>query len=1073
MKSKQINKNAVSAGRAVVCLLIAIVLTVWQTAAQSRQTQVPDTVTGVVVDVGGDPLAGVTVIEKGTSNGTSTNLLGEFTLSITSKTSTLVFTFVGMEPVEVAPQGRDHIEVTMEPSSDVLDEVVVVGYAVMRKSDLTGSVASVRADDIQDRMVTSLEDALRGRVAGVSITSIDGQPGETLDIRIRGTGSINASNSPLYVIDGVLMEEADVNPGDVESIEILKDASSTAIYGSRGANGVVMITTKKGQKGRPRVNLAFSAGHQTPVRLIDMMNNWQYKEHRMHVARTINPATQPANTVGYYDSDGNIWYVPTNKSFSDWREAKTDPDAVNTDWQRAMLRSTWTYDVRANVSGGGENNTYSLMGSLYRNEGMVISNSFEKYSIRGNFDQTVTRNLNVGVNVVGTKSFQDGALTNDNTGTMINMLSQMPTKPLNFTSEWAEDVEDGESATVNNNPWYQAQNVIKDTYKTVMMGKAYINWRFAEDFRLNISGSYNLTANKLKQFIPSDVTSGRNANGRVILNNTDGNSWLNENLLYYTPKEFGKHKVDALAGLSFQEDATERVTSEGQNFEYQDQKEWGINNALTPILTENTYTRTRLLSTFLRANYTFDNRYLFTASIRADGSSRFGTNNKWAYFPSGAFSWRISEEKFIKKVNWITNLKLRMSAGMSGNTAIPAYRTLPMLGVVNIPMSSSSEAPDYGTQLERVQNPDLKWETSTQYDLGLDVGLFRDRLNVTVDLYYKRTRDLLLEESVPAFTGFTTRWNNVGKIDNKGLEITLDGRIIDGKNFKWSSSYNMSFNRSKVISLGERDEMILTASGPAASNFGLLRVGLPIGVWYGYETDDLFRSFGEIYALPDGYTSIGQRKDQIEPGRQRYVDQNNDGRVDEEDRVPLGSSQPKFFGGWQNNFSYKGFNLLVALEFSYGRKVFNATRMHLEKSVGSDNETLRYYQNSWQPDLYDMTTGELVWKGNETDSWLASLPSAGTREMYCKDIYVEDGSYLRISEVNLSYTFPEKWAAKLKMSNLKIYTSVNNLWIFTKYTGYDPEVNSIGGANRDLIPGVDSGSYPRSRVWNMGVNITF
>jgi TonB-linked SusC/RagA family outer membrane protein len=1061
---------AVLARKAAVCLVLAAALCAGQAAAQARQAHAPNTVTGVVTGVGGEPLVGVTVIEKGTTNGVSTNVAGEFSLRVASENATLVLSYMGMETKEVPLNGRKRVTVQMEYVSAFVDEVVVIGYGVTKKSDLTGSVASVKASELQDRMVNSLEDALRGRVAGVSIASVDGQPGESLDIRIRGTGSINASNSPLYVIDGVLMDEADVNPGDVESIEILKDASSTAIYGSRGANGVVMISTKKGSKGKPRINVSVNAGYQTPVRLLELMNNWEYQEYRLHASRVINKPTN--NTVGYYDSDGNVWYVQNTKTFSNWRATQANPNATNTDWQRTMIRNSWTTDVKANISGGTENNTYSVMGSFFRNDGMVVFSGFEKYSVRANFDQKVNSKLNIGVNLVGNKSLQEGAITNDNSGTMMNTLTQMPTKPSNFTDVMS-DPEDGETAAVNNNPWYQAKNIVKDTYKTNVLGKTYINWQFARDFRLNVSGSYNFAQNKLKQYIPSDVSSGRNAKGRVVLTETGINNWLNENLLYYTPKPCGKHRWDAVAGLTFQEDASEKLVSEGQNFTYTGLKEWGINNALVPILPEDSYPYTRIMSTFVRANYTFAERYLFTASFRADGSSRFGANNKWAYFPSGAFSWRMSEEEFIRKAKWITNLKLRMSAGVSGNTAIPAYRTLPMLNVKNISMDSSVEYPTYGTQLDRVANPDLKWETSTQYDLGLDIGLFRNRFNATVDLYYKCTRDLLLEESVPAFSGYTTRWSNVGKVDNKGLEITLEGRIIQGKNFQWTTNYNMSFNRSEVISLGQRDEMILTASGPAASNFGLLRVGLPIGVWYGYQTDGLFCSFGEINAMPDTYIQLGQKKVDIEPGRQRYVDQNNDGIIDELDRVPLGSSQPKFFGGWQNNFTYKGFNLLVALEFSYGRKVFNATRLNLEKSTGSGNSTKRFAQHAWQPDLYDMTTGELVWPGNETNSWLASMAYGGSSETYCKDVYVEDGSYIRINEVNLSYTFPQKWMRKLHISNLKVYASVNNLWIFTDYTGYDPDVNSIGGTSRDLIPGVDNGSYPRSRTWNMGLNFTF
>lgn len=1055
--------------QALVLLLVFLSSGAGVVMAQSS----PHRVTGSVFDQEGNPLPGVTILEKKTQNGTTTNTEGRFELNVASENSVLVVSFVGMKTVEIGAGRGTDLRIVLKPH--VIDDVVVIGYGVTRKSDLTGSVSTLKSEDMQDRMMLSLEDALRGRLAGVVVSTNDGQPGESLNIRIRGTGSINASNAPLYVIDGVLMDEADINPGDVASIEVLKDASSTAIYGSRGANGVVLITTHKGSKGKPRINLSVHSGLQSPVRLLEMMNNWQYYEHRARSSRLYIPegskGSIPNQYVGYYDRFGNIWAYPTNKTFWNWREVRDDPNATNTDWQRAMLQNSWVHDMRLSVSGGGEKNTYSVMASALKNGGMVLNSGYDKYTVRTNFEQTVSKHFNFGFNLVGSQSRQKGALTNDNSGTIMNMLSQMPTKELNFTDEW--NSEEGENSTVNNNPWYQAYNVIRTTRKDNVLGRFYFNVKFARHFRLNISGNYELGNVTLEQFIPKSVNAGRNANGIARNTGTRNANWLNENLLYYTPKAWGRHRFDAMAGVTFEEKYSRRIVSEGHNFEYEGLKENGMNNALIPINPVFDYSRTRLMSVLLRANYSYDDRYLFTVSFRTDGSSRFGRNNKWAAFPSGAFAWRVSEERFLKQVSWISNVKLRLSAGVSGNTAIPAYQTLPMLDVLNLPMGGSADKLNFGTKLSRVANPDLKWETSTQYDAGLDLGLFNNRLTATVDLYYKQTRDLLLKESIPGYTGYTTRWSNVGAVDNKGLEISLAATVIDHKDFKWNTSYNMSFNRSKVINLGERDEMILTASGPSASDFGLLRVGLPIGTWYGYQTDGLFRTQAEIDALPDSYVSLGLEKSKIEPGRQRYVDQNNDGVIDEQDRIPLGNSQPKFVGGWQNEFSYKGLSLMVALEFSYGRKIFNATALQLEKCAASDNETLRFFENRWTPTLYDMQTGELVWQGNEDDSWLPGISYSGPRETYCKDTYIEDGSYLRISELTLSYNLPKRWVAKIGISNLRVYAGIRNLWVFTGYTGYDPDVNSISGSTGDLLQGVDNGSYPRSRIYSMGIDISF
>ena len=1035
-----------------VCMCVVLAFAALETRAQGESF----TVSGTVKDASGQPVIGATVFDTTTQKGDVTSTTGSFSLQA-APGSVLRVSFVGYaEQSAKVVAGKTTYDFVLESDALEIEELVVVGYGTQKKASLTGAISAINNEEIITTKNENVQNMLTGKVAGLRVRQNSSEPGQfNTSMDIRGFGA------PLIVIDGVPRDNmARLDPEDIEQVSVLKDASA-AIYGVKGGNGVVLITTHKGTKGKPRINLSVNSGLQTPVRLLEMMNNWQYYEHRARSSRMYIQAGSkkaiPNQYVGYYDRFGNIWAYPTNKNFWNWREVRDDPDATNTDWQRAMLQDSWVHDIRLNISGGGEKNTYSVMASALKNNGMVLNSGFDKYTVRANFEQTVNRHFNFGFNVVGSKSRQKGALTNDNSGTIMNMLSQMPTKKLNFTDEWLS--EEGESTTVNNNPWYQAHNVVRTTRKDNILGKLYLNIKFARNFRLNISGNYELGQTSLDQFIPKSVNAGRNANGIARNTGTRNNNWLNENLLYYTPKAWGRHKFDAMAGITFEEKYSKRIVTEGQNFEYEGQKENGMNNALTPINPSYNYSRTRLMSVLLRANYTFDNRYLFTASFRTEGSSRFGRNNKWAAFPSGAFAWRISEERFLKKVSWISNAKLRLSAGVSGNTAIPAYQTLPILSIVNLPMSGSADKLNFGTKLSRIA--------------GLDLGLFGNRLTATVDLYYKQTRDLLLVESIPAYTGYTTRWSNVGAVDNKGLEISLAAAVVDYKDFKWNSSYNMSFNRSEVKNLGERNEMILSATGPSASDFGLLRVGLPIGTWYGYETDGLFRTQAEIDALPNEYVSLGLEKSKIEPGRQRYVDQNNDNVIDEQDRVPLGNSQPKFTGGWQNEFSYKGLTLMVAMEFSYGRKLFNATALQLEKCAASDNETLRFFNNRWTPTLYDMQTGEMVWQGNEDNSWLPGISYSGPRETYCKDTYIEDGSYLRISDLTISYDLPKRWVAKIGFSNLRIYAGIRNLWVFTGYTGYDPDVNSIGGTTGDLLQGVDNGSYPRSRIYSIGANISF
>ena len=1056
-------------------LILAILLACPAFAQQSGDRKIE--VKGYVYDQDRLPLAGASVVEKGTANGTTANARGHFSLVVSDSDAELEVSFIGMKTENVPVKGKSSFDIVLYEDRNMLDDVVVIGYGTVKKSDLTGSVSLFKGKDMDNRFVVSIEDALRGQVAGVSVTSNDGQPGESLNIRIRGTGSINASSAPLYVVDGVPMDELDISPEEVDHMEILKDASATAIYGSRGANGVVMITTKKGEKGKPQVNVSFKASAQQPVRLLEMMDSYDYNLYRMLQRRNVyRPGESiPDNRQSwpkYLDQYGNTWlFTPDNRWYVDHISGKyLQEGATDTDWQREMRRMAMTYDGRVRISGGSDKVTYSFIGTFFSQEGMVIESGYQKYGLRANIEVKVSKRLDMGFNFNASRAFQQGAYTNDVDGTMINMLGQQPVKAMNYTDQF-EDVE-GESALVNNNPWYQATHVVRNVSKDNVLGKIWLDYRFAKNFRLNISGSYAMGNVYNDQFYPDQVKLGQTTNGLIRQNRRTTYDWLNENILYYEPKSKGPHSWNVMAGITFQEKSERLLNTSGQNISYDALKEWGFNYILTPLVPTVDKVVTRMVSWLARANYTYDDRYLFTASVRADGSSRFGANHKWGYFPSGAFAWRISEEKFMKPVKFISDLKLRLSAGVSGNTAIPAYQTLNMGSASNYPMDG--DTPSQGITIDRVANPSLKWETSTQYNAGIDLGLFYNRLTATVDVYLKQTRDLLLVEKVTGTSGYTSRWSNKGAIDNKGLEISLRGDILQNTAVKWSSSFNMSFNRSKVRYIGESGEMILDASGTVTDNFAILKEGMPVGLWYGYETDGLYRTFEEIDALPDDYVQFAKTKNDLGPGFQKYVDQNGDGVIDEGDRVVIGCAEPKFTGGWQNTLIWKDLRLDVNTEFSYGRQIFNATALFLERGVQTNNATARYRDNYWKPTLYDYNTGEVFIQGNEENSWLPGTPrDAAYGESYAKDLYIEDGSYFRISDISLSYQLPERWMRKIKTRSIRVIASVRNAWIWTKYSGYDPDVNSVSGDYADLIPGLDNGSYPRARVYTLGVNITF
>ena len=1084
MKKKSPEHIRARVVRSTVALFAAVFFSLTSFAQEQSR------ISGIVYDPSGEPLVGATVVEQGTMNGTSTNNAGHFNLRVSSPNAELTVSFLGMRTVTIKATPDKNMNVHLETDATMLDEVIAIGYGTAKKSDLTGSVASLGADIVEDKMVVSVEDALRGRVAGVSIASGDGQPGEGMNVRIRGIGSLNASNAPLYVVDGVPIESPDISTNDIESMEILKDASATAIYGSRGANGVIIITTKAGFKGKAVVNLQYNGGYKTPVRLISMMNNWQYVENTARIRLlVVSPEgsgvipTNP-NPLQYADRDGNLWYFPRAIESPNWRDVKADPSLTpNTDWQDVMMRNTWTHNAKLTISGGSDETKYSLMGSLLKNEGMVIYSGDEKYSARFNLKQKVSSKIDLDLGINASRSKQRGAITDDMSGTLMNMLTQHPTRQTDFTEEL--ETEEGYTNNVNNNPWFQARNIVRHTVKDNMMGKVGLNWMITRTLRLNITGSYSYNDNTRIQYVPSTVRAAQTEIGRNIDNSTKKYNWVNDNLLYFTPKAMGKHKFDLMGGISIDETNTKKLVAEAQNFQYELLREGGMNYGLNPINPTKDEDRTRMFSYLARGNYNYDDRYLFTATFRADGSSRFGKDNKWAVFPSAAFSWRASQEQFLRSQRWLSNLKFRASAGMTGNTNIPAYQTLPMTETANSPMNRGNDQLAFGLVTSRIANPSLKWETSIQYDAGVDFGLFKNRINGVIDLYYKQTRDLLLRENVSPSIGYTTRWSNIGAVDNKGLEITLNAYIIQTKGrkgFNWDVSYNMSFNRSKVVSLGNVDQIILANSTTAANNFAVLQVGKSIGSWFGYRTAGLYRNYQELYALPDNYSAHGYLKPTgtiddagrtlLIPGMTRYVDQNGDGLIGDDDRVILGCGQPKFTGGIQNNFRYKQWGLFVNMEFSYGNQIFNSTALATQTG-GKNNQTRYYWENSWGPDLFDKNSGKPVWQGNEEGFLPISLNNAGTYYNYLKDVNLEDGSYLRISDINLAYSFDKNITKKLRINNLKLFAGVRNLWLFTKYRGYDPDVSTVSGTMADLIPSVDNASYPRSREFYFGVNVSF
>lgn len=1041
---------------------------------QTIHAQIPQKIQimGTVKDAAGVPIIGATISEKQSRNVTISDEQGNFTLQVSSADAILVTSYLGMKTSNTKLNGRTYVRITLQEDTNLIDEIVVIGYGTVKKSDLTGSVSSVDSEIFDQRMVTSVGDALRGQIPGVSIVSQDGQPGQGMSIRIRGTGSINASSAPLYVVDGVLMESLDVSPGDIATLEILKDASATAIYGSRGANGVVLITTKQGKSGKTKVSVTANVTVQQPVRLMDMMDSYEYAKMRYQQTlvywKKDDPAIKFLPAKNYYkDSEGNYYGFDKSNSWSDYSKYadKNHSDYMQTDWQRAMLRQALTHDYRINISGGDAKTTFSVMAGFFQQDGIVINSGYRKVSVRSNIDRRLSPWAKMGLNLTGNRSFQDGMATRATDGVTMNMLSQPPTKKL--TEEEWEAVQ-GEDSNVNNNPWYQANNITNDTTRDNFVARLYFDLDFTNWLKYRITGNYTYNNQNTLNYYPKDTNQGRSQNGRAQNNTTNTVGWTQENLLYFTPNLKTGHSFDAVVGAIFEENVIKTVNTETQNFSVENLGANALHQGTVRSNIYTNYTQTRMSSFLARANYNYHERYLFTASLRFDGSSRFGAGNKWGIFPSGAFAWRVTEEKFMKKIKDISNLKLRLSYGVSGNTAIPALQSLDGMSSAFYPMDGNT--PSYGIKTDRIINPSLKWETSTQYNAGIDLGLFDNRLTMVVDLYLKQTRDLLFQEPVHSSWGYTSQWSNIGAIDNKGLEFSIAGIIFNNKNFKWDAAYNMAFNRSKVVNMGSSGWMILNPGiHPTLRDFGYLQEGGTIGNWYGYQTDGVWCSQSEIDALPDNYAQNGVAKKAIYPGYTKFVDQNGDSVINEEDRVILGNGEPLFSGGFNNVFSYRNFSLNIGLEFSYGFEVFNATAKYLEELRGANNQLARS-AGYWTPTLYDITTGEIVQQGNE-DSGLRR-PN-GPTEMVCTDRYIEDGSYLRINDITLSYSLPQNMLRKIKLQKLSFYFSVKNAYVWTKYTGYDPDVSVASGNYGNLMPHLDYGAYPRMRGYTFGMNLNF
>lgn len=953
-------------------------------------------VKGKITNSTGEPIPGVSILLKGAATGTTSNFDGEYQLSIeNSSSAVLVFSYIGMTTLEISVNGKNTINAVLEENVMAMEEVIVVGYGSQQKKDITGSVSVVKAEDFDSRPNTQVASLIQGRATGVQVLSSSGKPSQGLSIRIRGTNSINAGSEPLYVLDGVpTTDTRSINPSDVESITILKDASSAAIYGAQGANGVVIITTKRGTSAKPTITLDTYAGVSQVWNTLPVLNGEQYRDLMTEMGQN-----------------------------TDW-----DTYNENTDWQKEIFQSGLSQNYQVSMSGKSNNTNYYLSGGYIKQIGAVRSSEMDRANFKINLDQKVNDWLKIGTRVAYSK-YSDVDI-NDNSS--VNSGGVL-LGALNTPSIIGIYNDDG---TFTSNPFQNWENPIASTdgsereyNNSRFLGNVYLEIGFLKDFTFRSNYGIDESNGIYEYFLdPYRTSYGRALKGRGVRNSDHSSYYIFENTLKYN-KEIQKHKIEALVGAVSQKNYWENSAIERRNFASD-----GIEtvNGGSEIITATAYKSEKANSSFIsRINYDFDDKYLVTANFRADGSSIFGPDNRWGYFPSFSLGWRLSEENFLNESKTINNLKLRVGWGIVGNDQIDNYAYLGRVGSgANYPIGGITMP---GTYPASIENLALKWEESEQTNIGVDVGVLDGRILFTADAYVKNTTDLLLNAPLPKSTGFDSAIQNVGELQNKGLEFGLNTINID-KEVVWSSTLNISFNKNEVINLVGQE--ILLGGIAGRGDASLIREGLPLGTLYGYEFGGVDSATGNAY----------------------YI--NNAGEATfsplAEDRKIIGDANPDFFYSFNNEVSYKGFGLTIFLQGSEGNDMLNATKIEAEGMLDPKNQSLTVL-NRWRN------------PGDETSIPKATWGSTDNSRISTR--FIEDASYLRFKTITLSYNFGEKIMDELKMGSLRLYMTGENLFTITDYSGFDPEVNAFGGSNS--VRGIDYGTYPQTRNIIFGINATF
>ena len=1001
-------------------------------------------VSGTVTDqTTNEPLAGVSVQVKGTSTGTSTGNDGRFTIQVPSGRNQLEISYLGYLDQTVTISGST-VSVSMERDGSELNEVTVVGYGVQKKSDLTGSISSIKGADVTQIATARVDQALQGRAAGVLVLNTDGAPGGNTTIRVRGMNSINGGNNALIVIDGLQGGNLNsLNPNDIESIEILKDASATAIYGAQGANGVVLITTKLGKKGKPVIGYNYTYGSATLRKKLDVMGAADF-------AKTVNAVAMTRNASGA---------TPT-PIFSDADIANFEANG-GTDWQDVIYRTAPMHNHELSISGGTDNLKYLVSGGYLDQKGILVNSEYQRFSLRANLQANINEWATFGLNWAGTREAGNtppfGSADVSFLGNSVNVAPRWaPTEPV-FDENGNYSVHtQGYGASDTWNPLASAMEPAIDNSTVRNNLNAYLNFTLLKGLSLRVTGGANIDNYNNQIYHNQKTYEGRQNTGLGIASQGSFARIQNSNILTYdreinnhhftitavAEQQFSRSKFNSIRASVFTVDATRADDLGGAG-----------------IRTLSSGADERVLNSYLgRVNYVFADKYLVTASFRADGSSVFGANNKWGYFPSASVAWRASQEEFIDNLNIFHDLKFRASWGVTGNQAIGPYQTLARISSGGNYPYNGTDGTDLGFFVANAPNRNLKWESTEQTNFGIDFALFGGRLNVTADYYIKTTTDLLMARTLAGYTGFTSVIDNVGSVENKGFEFAISGDPVVGK-VRWNTGLNISTNKNKVLDLGTSDRIgyRTTKGGYSVNNpFMYLVEGEPFGQIYGYGYEGVWGTDKGSEAAAYGQL----------PGDPHYTDLNNDGIIDTKDLKVIGNAFPDFIFGWNNRINYGDFELSFLVQGSKGNDLFNMGRIRLESpGEGTSSRLL----DRWTPDNQDTDVpGFIEGRVREEAGLTSTVRIAGDQRVAR---WVEDASYLRLKNIQLGYNLPRNLVQRFNINNLRVFVSATNLITITDYTGYDPETSAYNGNDAQI--GVDFSNYPQSKFVNAGINISF